>query len=496
MAKFNSAKPVGTTKAKSHEGGDVYTKTKLDEWLNMLFSCYLEDGAYGDSPYYIKAMRDLTQEMVNEYGPTFVARCAFFARNDLGIRSVSQLVAAVLNDSQFENKRSFYRRFCDRVDDTGEVFSACDMFKIKRSHAMIRGFRDYLNSLSERQVSKYTMKRSKWPLINIVRMTHAHSDAIEKLVYENIVPQSANSINAVLTQNADDDSRREKYKELIDNDDIGYLMLIRSLNHIWRLLGDDNEYIEKVCALIANEGKVWNSKVFPYQIYSAYKNYAKSVDGHLHSEKIDTALEKAFRYSCANVPTLHGNVALVLDVSGSMESALSERSDISILEASASMCAAMYFMNPNATFYKFADRSKSFKYYRDASMFDIIEAMSHNDNMGGGTFISSFYTLVMQNDMHYDTIVLFSDMQIMDAKQSWWWGDLGGVISFDKFREHNGPLKVYSFDLGNYHTQIAPQDNSIRYFTSLSKSAFDFIQMVDNQINIKDFINEKYQNAF
>ena len=122
MAKFNSAKPEGTTKAKSHEGGDVYTKTKLDEWLNMLFSCYLEDGAYGDSPYYIKTMRDLTQEMVKEYGPTFVARCAFFARNDLGMRSVSQLVAAVLNDSQFENKRSFYRRFCDRVDDTGEVF--------------------------------------------------------------------------------------------------------------------------------------------------------------------------------------------------------------------------------------------------------------------------------------------------------------------------------------------------------------------------------------
>ena len=496
MVKFNSAKPAGTTKAKSHEGGDVYTKTRLDEWLNMLFSCYLEDGAYGDSPYYIKAMRDLTQEMVKEYGPTFVARCAFFARNDLGMRSVSQLVAAVLNDSQFENKRSFYRRFCDRVDDTGEVFSACDMFKIKRSHAMIRGFRDYLNSLSERQVSKYTMKRSKWPLINIVRMTHAHSDAIEKLVYENIVPHSANSINAVLTQNADDDSRREKYKELIDNDDMGYLMLIRSLNHIWRLLGDDGEYIDKVCALIANEGKVWNSKVFPYQIYSAYKNYAKSVDGHLHSKEIDTALEKAFRYSCANVPTLHGNVALVLDVSGSMESPLSERSDISILEASASMCAAMYFMNPNATFYKFADRSKSFRYYRDASMFDLIEAMSHNDNMGGGTFISSFYRLVMQNDMHYDTIVLFSDMQVMDAKQSWWWGDGGNVINFNEFRDYNGTLKVYSFDLGNYHTQIAPQDNSIRYFTSLSKSAFDFIQMVDNQINIKDFINEKYQNAF
>lgn len=495
MAKFNSAKPAGTTKAKSHEGGDVYTKTKLDEWLNMLFSCYMEDGAYGDSPYYIKAMRDLTKDMINEYGPEFVARCAFFARNDLGMRSVSQLVAAVLNDSQFERKRSFFRNFCARPDDMGEVFSACEDLRINRSHAMMRGFRDYINTLSERQVSKYTMSTRKWSLIDIVRMTHAHSDAVEKLVYDNISPQSANSINAVLTQNSDDGNRREKYKELIDNDDMGYLMLIRSLNHIWRLLGDDNEYIEKVCALIANEGKVLNSKVFPYQIYSAYKNYAKSVDGHLHSEKIDTALEKAFRYSCANVPTLHGNVALVLDVSGSMESALSERSDISILEASASMCAAIYFMNPNATFYKFADRSKSFRYYRDASMFDLIEAMSHNDNMGGGTFISSFYNLVMQNDSHYDTIVLFSDMQVMDAKSSWWW-NTSKVVSFDEFRKYNGSLRVYSFDLGNYHTQVAPQDNSIRYFTSLSKSAFDFIQVVDNQINIKDFINEKYQNAF
>lgn len=496
MAKFNSAKPAGTTKAKSHEGGDVYTKTKLDEWLNMLFSSYMEDGAYEDKCLYIKNMVNLTKSMIEEYGPEFVARCAFFARNDLGMRSVSQLVAAVLNDSQFERKRSFFRNFCARPDDMGEVFSACEDLRINRSHAMMRGFRDYINMLSERQVSKYTMSTRKWSLIDIVRMTHAHSDAVEKLVYDNISPQSANSINAVLTQNADDDSRREKYKELIDKDDMGYLMLIRSLNHIWRLLGDDDEYIEKVCALIANEGKVWNSHVFPYQIYSAYKNYAKSVDGHLHSEKIDTALEKAFRYSCANVPTLHGNVALVLDVSGSMETALSERSDISILEASASMCAAMYIMNPNATFYKFADRSKSFRYHRGVNTFDLIEAMSHNDNMGGGTFISSFYRLVMENDKHYDTIVLFSDMQVMDAKSPWWWNTNGEVVSFDEFRKYNGSLKVYSFDLGNYYTQVAPQDNSIRYFTSLSKSAFDFIQMVDNQINIKDFINEKYQNAF
>lgn len=495
MSKFNSAKPVGTTKAKSHEGGDVYTKTKLDEWLNMLFSSYMEDGAYENRYSYIKNMVKLTKSMIEEYGPEFVARCAFFARNDLGMRSASQLVAAVLNDSQFERKRSFFRNFCARPDDMGEVFSACEDLRINRSHAMMRGFRDYINTLSERQVSKYTMSTRKWSLIDIVRMTHAHSDAVEKLVYGNISPQSANSINAVLTQNSDDDSRREKYKELIDNDDMGYLMLIRSLNHIWRLLGDDDEYIEKVCALIANEGKVWNSKIFPYQIYSAYKNYAKSTDGHLHSEKIDAALEKAFRYSCANVPTLHGNVALVLDVSGSMEITLSERSDISILEASASMCAAMYVMNPDATFYKFADRSKSFKYYRGVNMFDLIEAMSHNDNMGGGTFITSFYNLVMQNDNHYDTIVLFSDMQVMDAKSSWWW-NTSKVVSFDEFRKYNGSLKVYSFDLGNYHTQVAPQDNSIRYFTSLSKSAFDFIQVVDNQVNIKDFINEKYQNAF
>lgn len=355
MAGFNKSKLTGTTKAKSYEGGSVYEKRLLDEWLNILFSSYLEDGFYESRNEYVNRMIDLTKRMVEEYGADFVAKASLFARNEIGMRSVSHLVAAILNGFQFDRKRSYFRNFCARPDDMGEVFSACESQGIKRSHAMIRGFNGYAASLDEYRLAKYRGDGRTWSLVDIINLLHASSPAIDRLMRGELKASDADTINSVLTQNADDASRADKFRELIQEGKMGYLMLIRNLNHIWYLLNGEEGVIDKVCKMIVDEDAVIRSKVFPYQIYSAYKNYSKKTRG-VRSHKIDAALEKAFRYSCATVPHVKGKAALVLDVSGSMSSRMSSYSDITILEAGACMCAALYVMNPDADVYKFANR--------------------------------------------------------------------------------------------------------------------------------------------
>ena len=501
MARFNETKATGTTKTKSHEGGDVYVKNALDEWLNMLFSSYLEDGFYEDRNSYVSRMVELTQKMIDEYGADFVAKASLFARNEIGMRSVSHLVAAILNWYKFDRKRSYYRNFCARPDDMGEVFSACEALGIKRSHAMIRGFNGYAASLDEYRLAKYRGDGRTWSLVDVVNLLHASSPAIDKLMRGELKASDADTINSVLTQNADDDSRAAKFRELIQEGKMGYLMLIRNLNHIWYLLNDEPEIIDKVCEMLANEKAVINSKVFPYQIYSAYKNYAKKTND-VHSGLIDTALARAFRYSCANVPHIDGKVALVLDVSGSMWSPISGHSDITISEAGACMCAALHIMNPEADVYKFANECAMFNYPAGANVFDMIKTMIKNygyQNLGGGTIIGSFYDKVIDNKLKYDSVFIFSDMQVMDTGNSspHWLLRHYSTTSFDDFdKALGGNYELYSFDLGNYHTQISPQKRNIHYFTSLSRSAFDFIQMVENHVDIKEYIEEKYANAF
>ena len=52
---------------------------------------------------------------------------------------------------------------------------------------------------------------------------------------------------------------------------------------------------------------------------------------------------------------------------------------------------------------------------------------------------------------------------------------------------------MYSFDLGNYHTQVANHKNpNVHLFTTLSSKVFDFIELKDSNVNIVDYINENY----
>ena len=64
---------------------------------------------------------------------------------ELGMRSVSQLTAAILNEHQFENKRHFFSQIVNRPDDVAEIFAAIEAFEGKR----VRGFGDYLSSLGD-----------------------------------------------------------------------------------------------------------------------------------------------------------------------------------------------------------------------------------------------------------------------------------------------------------------------------------------------------------
>ena len=125
MAGFNKVK-VNTPNATSYEGGAVYKKSAVDQWLTLLFSSFLEDKFYESAKEQRDRFLELTQAMADEYGYEFVAKAATFARNELGMRSISQLVAAWLNPQSFSRKRAFYSHFMHRPDDVAEIFAAVE----------------------------------------------------------------------------------------------------------------------------------------------------------------------------------------------------------------------------------------------------------------------------------------------------------------------------------------------------------------------------------
>ena len=91
-----------------------------------------------------------------------------------------------------------------------------------------------------------------------------------------------------------------------------------------------------------------------------------------------------------------------------------------------------------------------------------------------GTEIKAVFNILNE---HYDRIFLFSDMQVMDPNP--WYGNAAYQM-FDEYKKIYGDSKIYSFDLGNYHTQLVSDRQDLVYITALNDVVFKIIEMLED----------------
>ena len=480
MAGFNKVK-AHSSQVKSYEGGAVYKKSPVDAWLNMLFSSFMEDKFYESAKDQQKRFEELTQNMADTYGYEFVAKAAFFARNELGMRSISQFVASWLNDKSFENKRAFYRNFMHRPDDVAEIFAAIDQLNAKRSHALVRGAADYISSLNEYSLAKYKLNSRTYNMYDIINITHAHSYAID--LYKAGELAAADTWEVNISAKSNKTERNMEWKRMVEDHKLGYMALIRNLNNILDNPNLTNTWIKTILVpQIIDDVSIHRSMIFPYRLYTAYKNL------NIHNPYVDTALGEAFGIAATeNAPQLKDGSAIILDVSGSMEDRISYNSKITIKEVGACFAIALWLANPHCPIIKFGTTAKFEVRLKPLdSPFTLIRRLCDNDNCGYGTNIVPAFNLLNQEiyEDTYQRIFIISDMQVMDNRS--WYGYESAVTTY---RNYFGIKPCYSFDLGNYHTQLLSPADHIRYITALNDQVFKFIGLLESGIDLVDYIN-------
>lgn len=483
MSKFNVKKE--SNKAISYEGGSVYNKNLVEDYLNNLFSSFIEDGFYESKQEKMERFLDLTTEVGNQLGNEFLAKTSVFARNELGMRSASQLIASYLNDKKFDNKRAYYRNFCHRPDDVAEIFGAIDMMGQKRSHATVRGCGDYLAKLNEYQLGKYKMLGKEYNMYDLINITHAKSSSVDDFMKGEI--ESPDTWEVKISTAKTEAERAEEWIRLVKEDKLGYLALLRNLNNILNAMsitGIDGLLLieDKIVSKLTDEASIKKSLVFPYQIYCAYKNMKT------HPFMIDNALDKAFRIACGNMEKFEGKSVIMLDISGSMEDRISSRSNITIKEVGACYAAALY-ISQDCDFVKFGTDAKSCSYNKIDNVFNIISNMCEEDKCGYGTYIGAAFA---ELDKHYDRIFIISDMQIMSPRRYYSQRE-DGPASYNDYCKEYGDAKCYSFDLGNYKTQCAnPNNRNVHLVTALNDDVFKFLHLLENNQSIVDYIQKNF----
>ena len=473
MSKFNATKSSNRTT--TYEGGLAYRKDVDDEWINFLFASLMQDGYYESSQTQQERYVELTREMIEKRGAKFVAKAAHFARNELGMRSISELTAAILNSYLFPGKRDFYRKYFRRLDGVAEVFGAIDMLGDKRSHALVRGAGDYLSTLDDYQIGKYRMDGKVYNMYDLINITHAHSNSIDAYKRDKLEAPDTWEVKVL---GADSKEEREaEWKRLVEEERLGYMALLKNLNTILHCDFVNSSWLsEHLCPQLTNGVAIKKSLVFPYRIYTAWKN----IDTCYIPFQVETALEIAFKKSVENMPQLDGETLIVLDVSGSMGQPISAKSSLSVAEVSAVYAAALCLSDNKVDYCKFGTNCRFGNGYPVLYVFQFIEELCRNEGLGHGTnFDSVFHKL----NKHYDRILLFSDMQMMDSGLT--------ALKFDEYCDEYGNCNIYSFDLGCYGTQMLPsKDKRISYVTALNDTVYSFIAMQESGKSIIDMIYE------
>lgn len=260
-----------------------------------------------------------------------------------------------------------------------------------------------LENLREYDVNKY--KNSEIGMINAVRITHANSPTIDKLMQGNLHVED----NQKTWENLR--SAGIGWKEIFKTTNMGHMALLRNLRGVFTEIEDIDfckEYLEKL------KGGVLKGKQFPFRYYSAIKAVKASVCHH--QPLIIDALEECMDISVANMPKLKGKTMCLSDNSRSAWGTIpSEYGSVRVAEIDNLSSVLTAVCSDEGYVGKFGSELMVYPVSKREGILSQAERISKNGDrdVGGATEggIWEFFKNAIKNKEHWDNIFIYSDQQ-------------------------------------------------------------------------------------
>lgn len=337
-------------------------------------------------------------------------------RNDFYMRLNPQVI--MVRASQHPGRKDFTEKNPGKFDAINQkvMFRADDPLsqlsyyifknggKANMPSILKRSIATKLSKLTPYEVAKY--KNADMGIQNAVFLTHAFSAPIDELVKTGTV--------------AIDDSQKtwenlrsegKSWKEIFNAVNMGHMALLRNLRGVFTEV-DDLDFCKKYLDRLKKG--VEKGKQFPFRYWSAYQAVNASRDVH-HKSVILDALEECMDISMKNLPQIKGKTAVLTDNSGSAWGAIpSEYGTVKIAEIDNLSATIMACRSDEGVIIPFGDKiipisaSK-----RNGILSQVKEVNKQGHNVGGGTEcgVWTFLDDAITNNVWYDNIIIFSDMQ-------------------------------------------------------------------------------------
>lgn len=462
MSKFCRKNIEKTVNISGHEAFKMNNKEKLV--TQVLTSLFNENKFYGDNS------KDLIENIkkVIEEDAKFAANLCIYARKEMHLRSISHVLLAELAKAQKGKPyvRSVINKGVERADDMTEIMAYyISTYGRPIPNSIKKGIADKFVTFDEYQLAKYNRNgivklKDLMCLVHPKPVNEEQNDMFKRLMEDELKTPVTWE-----TQLSSRGNSKEVWEELIENKKLGYMAMLRNLRNIIKA---DVSNINKVYEYLSDKKNVQRSKQLPFRYYAAYKTL---INEHLGTSKTFDTLETAIKHSAENIKKLSGKTLISADVSGSMNSMISSKSDIKCAEIAVLLMAlANYICEETIT-----TTFDTHLYIKNLSTLNGIIANAGSIKInGGGTDISLPIRYLLQNKIFVDRIIILSDNEINRG--------YGTVCQYyvNEYRKKINPdVWVHAIDMQGYGTQQFSGSN-VNIIAGWSEKVLDFISEVEN----------------
>jgi len=315
-----------TNTAVTHEGGPAFGHLKpLDQLRRSVLSCLLWEGEFYEDGI---AIADRITETAKEVDPLELSALAFEARTQFNLRHVPLLLLCALAEKRAALPHVVTEAVASTVQRADELTELLAVYWRNGKKPLPAGFKKGLAKAFARfdayQLGKYN-RDGAIKLRDVLFLTHAKpKDEEQAALWKKLVEgtlESPDTWEVGLSAGLD---KKETFERLMAEGNLGYLALLRNLRNMEQAGCDLGKVRD---AILARRNGA--QRVLPFRYIAAARA----------CPQLEPAIDVALHDAIAELPVLRGTTVVLVDVSGSMECALSGKSDLSRMDAAAALAS-------------------------------------------------------------------------------------------------------------------------------------------------------------
>lgn len=379
---------------KTHEGGlSTANLSPTAQLRRTVMACMLwEKNFYESGQESAERMRDL----IKVVPLADAAQIAIDAREKMKLRHAPLfLVREMLRVHKGREMGDLIARVIQRPDEMGELLAMywADGKDQPLTAQLKLGLARAFKKFNEYQLAKYN-RDGAVKLRDVLFLAHPKPKSEEQAsLFKRVAENTLVTPDTWEVQLSGGANKKETFERLITEKKLGALALLRNLRGMIEV-GVSEDVIRTGLAGMNAE------RVLPFRFISAAK----------HAPRLEDALESAMFQCLAEVPKLGGKTALLIDHSGSMQQAVSEKSEISRFDAAAALAMILREVCDRVRVFTFAEHVVEVPPRRGFAMVQAVRQVIHPV----GTLLGKSVKTVYKNYPECDRIIVITDEQSAD----------------------------------------------------------------------------------